>query len=86
MGYRKYFPAIVLSLAMAFFIFDIIGDLISGKDGFFHITMELIVFIAISAVLYFEIKHVKYLGKEIIIEKSKTARLAGEMLLSPIHI
>jgi|TARA_B110000196_G_C21115520_1_gene650280 DNA-binding CsgD family transcriptional regulator len=79
-GYRKYFPAIVLSLAMAFFIFDIIGDLISGKDGFFHITMELIVFIAISAVLYFEIKHVKYLGKEIIIEKSKTARLAGEML------
>ncbi|MGB0938477.1 MAG: hypothetical protein ACPGTQ_13535, partial [Colwellia sp.] len=69
MGYRKYFPAIVLSLAMSFFIFDIIGDLISGEDGFFHITIEIVVFIAISAVLYFEIKHVKSLGKEIKIEK-----------------
>lgn len=80
MGYRKYFPAIVLSLAMSFFIFDIIGDLISGEDGFFHITIEIVVFIAISAVLYFEIKHVKSLGKEIKIEKTKTARLAGELL------
>ncbi len=80
MGYRKYLPAIVLSLAMSFFIFDIIGDLISGADGFFHIAIELVVFIAISFVLYFEIKHVKSLGKEIKVEKTKTARLAGELL------
>jgi DNA-binding NarL/FixJ family response regulator len=78
--YRKYLPAIVLFLAMSFFIFDIIGDLISGADGFIHIVIELAVFIAISVVLYFEIKHVKSLGKEIKVEKSKTARLAGELL------
>ena len=80
MGYRKYLPAIVLFLAMSFFIFDIMGDLFSGTDGFFHIVIELAVFIAISVVLYFEIKHVKSLGKEITVEKSKTARLAGELL------
>ena len=80
MALKKYLPAIVLSSAMSFFIFVIIGDLISGEDGFFHITIELIVFIAISVVLYFEIRHVRSLGKEIKVEKSKTARLAGELL------
>lgn len=80
MTFKKYYPAIVLSFASSFFIYDIIGDLISGEDGFFHIAIELIVFIAISIVLYFEIKHVKSLGTEIEVEKTKTARLAGELL------
>ena len=80
MAFKKYFPTIVLSFASSFFIFDIVGDLISGEDGFFHITIEFLVFIAISIVLYFEIKHVKSLGKEIRVEKTKTARLAGELL------
>jgi len=78
---KKYFPAIVLSFASSFFIYDIINDLISGEDGFFHIIIELTVFIAISSVLSFEIKHVKSLGTEIKVEKTKTARLAGELLL-----
>lgn len=80
MAFKKYFSAIVLSFASSFFIYDIVSDLISGEDGFFHIVIELIVFIAISVVLYFEIKHVKSLGKEIKVEKTKTARLAGELL------
>lgn len=80
MAFKKYLPALVLSFASSFFIFDIVGDLINGEDGFFHITIELFVFIAISIVLYFEIRHVRSLGKEIKIEKSKTARLAGELL------
>lgn len=80
MKFKKYFPALVLSFASSFFIYDIVGDLLSGEDGFFHIAIELIVFIAISVVLYFEIKHVKFLGKEIKVEKRKTARLAGELL------
>jgi len=78
--FKKYLPALVLSFASSFFIFDIVGDLITGEDGFFHISIELLVFIAISVVLYFEIRHVRSLGKEIKIEKSKTARLAGELL------
>lgn len=80
MEFKKYLPALVLSFASSFFIFDIVGDLITGEDGFFHISIELLVFIAISVVLYFEIRHVRSLGKEIKIEKSKTARLAGELL------
>jgi DNA-binding NarL/FixJ family response regulator len=78
--FKKYYSAIVLSFASLFFIYDIVGDLISGEDGFFHIAIELIVFIAMSVVLYFEIKHVKSLGKEIKVEKTKTARLVGELL------
>ncbi len=80
MTFKKCFSAIVLSFASLFFIYDIIGDLISGEDGFFHIAIELIVFVAISIVLFFEIKHVKFLGKEIKVERTKTARLAGELL------
>lgn len=80
MAFKKFLPAVVLSLAMSFFIYDIVGDLIEDEDGFFHIAIELFVFIAISVVLFFEIKHVQSLGKEIKVEKSKTARLAGELL------
>lgn len=80
MSFTKYLPATVLFFAMSFFIYDIISDLISNDDGIFHITIELLVFIAISIVLFYELQHVKSLDKEIKIEKSKTARLAGELL------
>jgi DNA-binding CsgD family transcriptional regulator len=79
-SFTKYLPATVLFFAMSFFIYDILSDLISNDDGIFHITIELLVFIAISIVLFYELQHVKSLDKEIKIEKSKTARLAGELL------
>lgn len=65
---------------MSFFIYDIVNDLLSNEEGIFHITIELLVFIAISTVLFYELKHVKSLGKEVKLEKSKTARLVGELL------
>jgi len=77
---RLYVPAIVLAFAMAFFVFDIVNDIWSNEDGYLHITLELLVFIAISLVLFRELQHVKSLTKEITIEKSKSARLAGELL------
>lgn len=80
MSFRLYIPAIVLAFAMSFFIFDIIRDVLSNEDGFIHIAVELVVFIAISLVLFHELQHVKSLNKEIKIEKTKTARLAGELL------
>jgi DNA-binding CsgD family transcriptional regulator len=79
-SFTKYLPATVLFFAMSFFIYDILSDLISNDDGIFHITIEFLVFIAISIVLFYELQHVKSLDKEIKIEKSKTARLAGELL------
>jgi DNA-binding NarL/FixJ family response regulator len=76
----KYLPATVLFLAMAFFAYDIITDVINNGDSFLHIFIELIVFVAISFILFRELHHVKSLNKEIKEEKSKTARLAGELL------
>lgn len=80
MTYRLYLPAIVLAFAMSFFIYDIVSDLVSNEDGMLHLGIETLVFLAISMVLFYELKHVKSLGKEIKKEKSKTARLAGELL------
>jgi len=76
----KYLPALVLASAMSFFVYDIISDLVNDGDSFLHITIELLVFAAISVVLFRELQHVKFLNKEIKEEKSKTARLAGELL------
>lgn len=84
MRLKVYLPAIVLAAAMSFFAYDIVVDLLSDGDSFLHISIELMVFLAISIVLFVELKHVSLLNKEIKQEKSKTARLAGE-LLAVIH-
>lgn len=75
-----YLPAMVLALAMTFFAYDISIDLANNSDSPIHIFIELIVFVAISFVLFRELQHVKSLHRTIIAEKSKTARLAGELL------
>jgi DNA-binding CsgD family transcriptional regulator len=78
--YVRYLPAIVLAGAMLFFAYDILVDIATGLDGIWHIVVELVVFLAISAVLGRELLHVRQLNRDIVMEKSKTARLAGEML------
>ena len=80
MKYVRYLPAIVLAGAMLFFAYDILVDIATGLDGIWHIVVELVVFLAISAVLGRELLHVRQLNRDIVMEKSKTARLAGEML------
>lgn len=84
MNFKQYSPSVVLALAMSFFIYDIVNDLLDYEDGLFHITIEFLVFLAISIVLFYELKQVIYLNNEIKKEKSKTARLMGE-LLSVMH-
>jgi len=76
---RKYLPSTVLVLVIVFFAYDIIVDITEGVDGYLHTLIELIVFAAVSFVLFHELQHVKSLNKEIKHEKSKTARLAGEL-------
>lgn len=80
MKYVRYLPALVLAGAMLFFAYDILVDIATGLDGIWHIVVELVVFLAISAVLGRELLHVRQLNRDIVLEKSKTARLAGEML------
>jgi DNA-binding NarL/FixJ family response regulator len=77
---RNYLPVSVLAAAMLFFSYDIIKDIIDDSDSYLHIGIELVVFIAISIVLFNELLHIKRLHKTIQIEKSKNARLAGELL------
>ena len=80
MSYSKYLPSLVLALAMIFFAYDIITDILSNQDGRLHISIEILVFVAISVVLLRELRHVQSLKLVIKEEKSKTARLAGELL------
>lgn len=75
----NYFSAVVLVIAAIFFAYDIITDLGSGADSMFHVIVELTVFLAISIVLFQELKRVVILKRDIHTERSKTARLSGEL-------
>lgn len=77
---KQYIPAMVLVFAMAFFVFDIVNDLLTDEDGFTHVFIELLVFLAISLALFRELQQVKLLNQQISQEKLKSARLAGELL------
>jgi DNA-binding NarL/FixJ family response regulator len=74
-----YLPVIVLAMAMIFFAYDIIVDVINDGDSLVHLFIELMVFVAISYVLFRELQHVSRLNQAITTERSKTARLAGEL-------
>lgn len=77
--FGKYLPAVVLAVVIVFFAYDIITDIAEGVDSYLHTFIELLVFVTVSFVLFRELQHVKSLHKEIDKERSKTARLAGEM-------
>lgn len=77
---NQYLPATVLAIAMAFFAYDIFVDVVVGGDSLLHVSVELLVFLAISFVLFRELMHVKALHRQVREEKSKNARLAGELL------
>jgi DNA-binding CsgD family transcriptional regulator len=78
--FKRLLPAVTLAGAASFFAYDILVDLLTGIDSRIHITLEFIVFLAISAVLGAELLHINRLNQVIDSEKSKSARLAGEMI------
>jgi len=77
---KNYYPAIILASATAFFAYDIIADLLEDSEGLFHILIESLVFLAISIVLFAELRRVSRLKLEVLKERDKTARLSGELL------
>jgi len=79
MKIQNYLSTSVLISAIAFFAYDIISDLSDGTDSYIHITLEIIIFLAITAVLFQELKHVASLNKTVQGEKDKTARLSGQL-------
>jgi len=79
MKIQNYLSASVLILAIIFFAYDIIIDLSVGSDSYSHIIVEIIVCLAITVVLFQELKRVASLKSAVHIEKTKTARLSGEL-------
>lgn len=79
MKIQNYLSTGVLVSAMLFFAYDIISDLSMGSDSYLHIIVEAIVFLAISVVLFQELKRVTSLKNAVQSEKMKTARLSGEL-------
>ena len=80
MSLKHFFPAIVLVSATLFFAYDIISDLLDDGESRFHIAVELLVFLSITAILFIELRRVSQLSHEIKREQVKTARLSGELL------
>ena len=79
MKIQNYLSAGVLISAIIFFAYDIISDLSVGSDSYSHILIEIIVCLAISLILFQELKRVALLKDAVQIEKIKTARLSGEL-------
>lgn len=75
-----YLPSFILAFAVLFFGYDVINDLFDQKDTLSHIIVEFVVFSTTSYVFYRELRHVKELRHTVEQEKSKTAKMAGEMI------
>lgn len=80
MNFKTLYPTIVLVAATLFFAFDIIADLISKDESWLHLFVESIVFLAISTVLFRELRRLRQLKAELSEERIRTARLSGELL------
>jgi len=78
---RNYLPAIVLISAALFFAYDIVADLLDDDESFAHIAVELLVFIAMSLVLFRELHQVRQLNREISEQQSRMARLSGDLMV-----
>jgi DNA-binding NarL/FixJ family response regulator len=76
---KRYYPTIVLTSATLFFAYDIVADFVGGDQSFLHVLVEAIVFLALSTILYRELRRAARLTVEVRAERSKTARLSGEL-------
>lgn len=80
MNIKNLFPTLVLFSAALFFAYDILADFMAKDEALLHIIIELFVFLAITVVLFGEIRRLKQVKVELSEEKSRTARLSGELL------
>jgi DNA-binding NarL/FixJ family response regulator len=79
-NFKNLYPTIVLVAATLFFAFDIIVDLVDKDESWLHLLVESIVFLAISTVLFQELRRLRQLKAELSEERTRTARLSGELL------
>jgi DNA-binding NarL/FixJ family response regulator len=79
-NFKNLFPTIVMIVAMLFFAIDIVIDLIATDESWFHMFIEAMVFLAVSTVLFRELRRLSLLKVELSEERIRTARLSGELL------
>jgi len=77
---KNLYPTIVMVAAMLFFAFDIIVDLMENDESWLHVFIESMVFLAVSTVLFRELRRLSQLKAELSVERIRTARLSGELL------
>lgn len=77
---RQLYPVMVMTAAMLFFAYDITADLAARDESWPHILIESIVFLAVSAVLFRELRRLRRLKAELFEERGRTARLSGQLL------
>lgn len=80
MNLKNFYPTLVLLAAALFFAYDISADLAADEDNLLHVSLESLIFIAISVVLFHELNYLRKLKVELSDERVKTARLSGELL------
>ena len=80
MNIKNLFPTLVLFSAALFFAYDIFADFMADDEPLMHLIIELCVFLAITIVLFGEIRRLKQVKVELSEERSRTARLSGELL------
>ena len=80
MNAKSLFPTLVLFAAALFFAYDIFADFMADDEALMHIIIELFVFLAITMVLFEEIRRLKQVKVELSEERERTARLSGELL------
>lgn len=80
MNFKSLLPVLVLFLAAVFFAYDIAVDYTAGNEGLLHLVVELGVFLAITLVLYREIRSLSRLKVELSEERVRTARLSGQLM------
>jgi DNA-binding NarL/FixJ family response regulator len=80
MNIKNLFPVIILILATLFFAYDIVADMLDGDEALLHIIIESVVFLAISMVLFRELRRLRLVKAELSEERVRTARLSGELL------
>ncbi|MEZ5524549.1 MAG: helix-turn-helix transcriptional regulator [Pseudomonadales bacterium] len=80
MKLSNYLPAVVLVLAALFFAYDIVADFFSQDEDTLHILVEMLVFIAMSLVLFRELRHVTALNRAVAEQRSQMARLSGDLM------
>ena len=76
---KRFLPVIALGSASAFFLYDIIIDVMKGDESALHLIIEGIVFLTTSVFFTYEVIRVMQLSKDLRKEQDKVARLSGEL-------